>query len=113
MEKQVMTKEACLSFLKGKRFECVDRSLNESRSFNNNNNGKAKAKGKKVVCGTSPHLSTFAILLATSSSTECGDNDVYFWVAIGLILGVCLFCAVLVVLEWRVAAVKALVLGEE
>src|SRR5580698_9690303 len=91
----------CLSFQTGSGFECVDNHLNRTR-----------IGGSELVCGSTSHLSTFALLLAVTSDTKCADSA-FFWVAIGLIGGVCLFITLLLLLEWRVKAIKRLVLGEE
>ena len=94
MEKEE-TKEACLSFLKGKKFECVDKQLNDTKSSKQQGDDGKSA----LVCGRSPHLSTFAILLASSTKTECADTP-YFWVAIGLLIGVCVVGVVVCVGYW-------------
>jgi len=91
----------CLSFQTRSGFECVDNHLNRTR-----------IGGEELVCGSTSHLSTFALLLAVSSNTKCADSP-FFWIAIGLIGGVCLFITLFLLLEWRVKAVKRLVLGEE
>ena len=112
MEKEE-TKEACLSFLKGKKFECVDNHLNTNTTTSSKQDGKSSSSSSVVlVCGRSPHLSTFAILLATSTKSECADTP-YFWVAIGLLGGMCLCIVVVVIVEWRVRWVKRLVVGQE
>src|SRR5277367_3099092 len=83
-KKQKSLKTACLSFLnQEKKFECVDNHLNESSIHNHNPNHHHQ---EKVVCGTSPHLSTFAILLTSTTQTKCSNNQAYFWAAIGVIL---------------------------
>jgi len=84
--RKVEVKEACLSYLNGRRFECVDKQLNDTNSNSRGRRGGAET----IVCGTSPHLSSFALLLSSSSSSECVE-DVFFWIAIGLIGGVLFF----------------------
>jgi len=91
----------CLSFKTGRGFECVDNRLN-----------RTMIGGSELVCGSTSHLSTFALLLAVSSDTKCADSP-FFWAAIGLLGGVCLLITLLLLLEWRVKAIKMLVLGEE
>ena len=64
------------------------------------------------VCGTSPHLSTFAIFLSNESSTECVESD-FFWPAIGLVLSVWCCLLLFMLAEWRIGLVKRLILGEK
>ena len=77
----------CLSFLKGKKFECVDNNLNRTTS-----------KKEVLVCGVTSHLSTFALLLTTTTDTSCAD-DIFFWIAIGLLGATCLVCCVAIAIN--------------
>ena len=77
----------CLSFLKGNEFECVDKHLNRTTS-----------KKEVLVCGVTSHLSTFALLLTTSSDTSCAD-DTFFWISIGLLIAACFVCCVAIVIN--------------
>src|ERR1700685_3914917 len=77
----------CLSFQTRSGFECVDNHLNRTR-----------IGGEELVCGSTSHLSTFALLLAVTTNTKCADSP-FFWVAIGLLGGVCLICLVAIVLN--------------
>ena len=86
-EKQEDHESVCLSFLNGKKFECVDDHLNRTTS-----------KKGVLVCGVTSHLSTFALLLATTTDTSCAD-DTFFWIAIGLLCGACLVCLVAIVIN--------------
>jgi len=80
----------CLSQLnENKNFECVDNNLNVTSSSTNNNNKKMTT----TVCGMTPHLSTFAILLSSSETTKCSTSPL-FWAAIGCLGGMCLICLI-------------------
>ena len=87
-----------MAFVKGRRFECVDKQLNVTTTTKE----RRSKKGATFACGRSPHLSTFAILLASSSASECGEESAYFWVAIGLLIGDCLLCFVITLALWVV-----------
>src|SRR5262245_28338251 len=93
---QVKEKRACLSFFeeKKKSFQCVEPK---------NGGGKLNETRGGMVCGTTPHLSTFAILLTSSSSTQC-DTSIFFWLSIGFISADILLCLIVLVIGdfiWR------------
>eukprot|EP01101_Sappina_pedata_P011014 TRINITY_DN711_c0_g1_i8.p1 TRINITY_DN711_c0_g1~~TRINITY_DN711_c0_g1_i8.p1 ORF type:complete len:578 (+),score=102.22 TRINITY_DN711_c0_g1_i8:110-1843(+) len=97
--------KACLSYLNDKTFECVDDDIESEGSL-------AANKSKQVVCGYTPHLSSFAILLSASSESSCADNQAYFYTAIGLIGLTVLAIIVFLLLEWKLMPLKKMVLGE-
>eukprot|EP01101_Sappina_pedata_P001485 TRINITY_DN11567_c0_g1_i1.p1 TRINITY_DN11567_c0_g1~~TRINITY_DN11567_c0_g1_i1.p1 ORF type:complete len:142 (+),score=42.86 TRINITY_DN11567_c0_g1_i1:195-620(+) len=100
---KVQEEKLCLSYYNDKgKFECVDKDTSVDKS---------SQKNSEVVCGYTPHLSSFAILLSADSSTSCADNKVYFYTAIGLI-GLTVICICFVLLaEWRIMLVKKLFIG--
>src|SRR5690606_16627219 len=69
----------CLSYLNKNSFECVDEDTSTEKS--------TKEDSSKVyICGETPHLSSFAILLTTSTTSSCADNQAFFYTAIGFII---------------------------
>ena len=97
----------CLAQLsQHKTFECVDNHPNVTTI-----SSSTKRKREKV-CGLTPHLSAFGILLSTSESTSCSTSPL-FWAAIGVIGAVYCCCILLLLAQWRIKALRRMVVGEE
>jgi len=94
-------KSLCLAFINKKaQFECVDSHLRTNSSG-----------GNQLKCGTTNHLTSFGVLLSSSSGTTCSSSPL-FWVALSLLLYVILMFILILLAEWRLKIFKRLILGD-
>jgi len=92
---------SCLAYREeeSKEFECEDSSLEEK-----------EIGGDRFLCGKTPHLTSFGVLLSTSSTNEC---EPYMWVSLALLIAAIVLSILFIVLGVTYQPLIRVIYGKE